>query len=219
MRRTHKTKPWWRHPRNRNKVWLGLLGGIAILAVAAFLWLATSGDHQGGSEGPIPVGQQVQPFELPDIVSGQTVSLDDYLGKEEIVVVGYMGFFCVACEELLVELQGQQKEFERRGAVLMVLGSVPEPVDVAEDKARSHGITYPILYDEGTGVTRDLGLWSDHMQMPWMGYVIIDRSGRIVDGEQVLSEAKGAAPENIELILSALERAQEATRSREGPAS
>jgi hypothetical protein len=46
--------------------------------------------------------------------------------------------------------------------------------------------------------------------MPFMGYVIIDKSGRIVDGEQVLSEAPGAANDSIDQILSALEEAQKA---------
>lgn len=103
-----------------------------------------------------------------------------------------------------MELQGRQTDFEEDGAALVVLGSLPESMDAATNQARSHGITYPILYDAGTSVTRRLGLWSDVMEMPFMGYVIIDKSGRIVAGDQVLSEAKGAAAKNIERILSAL---------------
>lgn len=119
----------------------------------------------------------------------------------------------MACEELLVELQERQGEFEERDAQLVVLGSLPEPMDVAKREAESRGITYPLLYDAEASVTKRLGLWSDHMEMPWMGYLIIDRSGRVVASELQLSEAKGAAPENIELILSALERAQESAAS------
>lgn len=42
-----------------------------------------------------------------------------------------------------------------------------------------------------------------------MGYVVIDKSGRIASGEQVLSEEPGAAAENIDEILGALERVQQ----------
>lgn len=82
-------------------------------------------------------------------------------------------------------------------------------MDVATAKARDRGITYPLLYDESTDVTRALGLWSDHMQMPWMGYLIIDRSGRVVASELQLSESKGAAPKNVDEILAALDGARE----------
>jgi len=93
-RKPQNTKPWWRYSRNRNKVWLALLSLPAAVGIAGFVWLASQGGHQSaGGEDPIPVGQQLQPFELPDVVSQRNVSLGDYLGKQEIVIVGYMGFF------------------------------------------------------------------------------------------------------------------------------
>ena len=112
-----------------------------------------------------------------------------------------------------MELQGRQTDFGEKGAALVVLGSLPESMEAATNKAKSHGITYPILYDAETSVTRKVGLWRDVMEMPFMGYVLIDKAGRIVGGDQILSEAKGAAPKNIDQILSALERAQEAAGS------
>ena len=115
-----------------------------------------------------------------------------------------------------MELQGRQTDFGEKGAALVVLGSLPESMEAATNKAKSHGITYPILYDAETSVTRKVGLWSDVMEMPFMGYVIIDKSGRIVSGDQILSEAQGAASNNINRILSALQRAQEATGSVTG---
>jgi peroxiredoxin len=111
----------------------------------------------------------------------------------------------VACEELLVELQERQTDFEERDAELVVLGSLPEPMDVAKREAERRGITYTLLHDARTSVTKNVGLWSDHMEMPWMGYLIIDKSGRVVASELVLSEAKGAAPENVDTILAALD--------------
>ena len=109
-----------------------------------------------------------------------------------------------------MELQDRQDDFTSRGAALLVLGSKPEPLDVATAKAEEHGITYPILHDAVTAVTRALGLWSDRMEMPFMGYVVIDRSGTVVAGDRVLSEAGGDAPDNIDKILSALDGARKA---------
>ncbi len=85
-----KTKPWWRYRRNRNKVWLGLFGALGAAAVALFIWFAT----QGASSPKAPeAGKQVQAFQLPEVVSGTTFSLADSLGKKDIVIVSYMGFF------------------------------------------------------------------------------------------------------------------------------
>ena len=202
-----KAKPWWAYSRIRNRVWLGLLGLLAVAVIAGFFWLRSQ--DMGSPEEP-EMGTSVESFALPNVVSGQTWSLNDYLGAKDIVIVSYMGWFCVGCEELLVELEAQQKQFEDRGAALAVLGSLPESADTARSEAESRGITYPLLYDAETSVTRDLGLWSDHMEMPWMGYLIIDKSGRVAASELQLDEAKGAAPKNVESILAALDGARKA---------
>ncbi len=91
----------------------------------------------------------------------------------------------------------------------MVIGSRPEPLETARRNALAAGITYPLLYDADGKVLRRLGLWSEYMDMPFMGYVIIGPAGRVVAGEQVLAEARGAAPANVDRILAALDRATE----------
>ena len=109
-----------------------------------------------------------------------------------------------------MELQDRQDYFKSRGAALFVLGSKPETVDMAKEKVTEHRITYPILYDADTSVARKVSLWSDRMDMPFMGYVVIDKAGRVAAADQVLSEAKGAAPKNISEILNALDGTRKA---------
>lgn len=109
-----------------------------------------------------------------------------------------------------MELQGRQGDFQAKGAALFVLGSRPESMETAKAKSSSHNITYPILYDADTAATRQIGLWSDQMDMPFMGYVIIDKSGRFAAGEQVLSEAGGSAAKNVDHILAEVARVQAA---------
>lgn len=57
------------------------------------------------------------------------------------------------------------------------------------------------------------------MDMPYMGYVIIGKSGRIVAGDPILSEANGAAPENVDLMLSVLTRIQATEAAAVTPAA
>lgn len=89
-RAAQKPKLWWQYRRNRNKVWFALLGVLVVATIAGFVLLATQGS--GGTPEP-EVGQQVEAFELPDVLSGQSFSLANYLGKKDIVLVSYMGFF------------------------------------------------------------------------------------------------------------------------------
>jgi Peroxiredoxin len=193
--------------RSKRTLFRGL--ALAVVGVAGIVvgvaWLRGSANTM---EAPIPSGGQVNSFELPDVVSGRQVSLADDLGKRDIVLVSYMGFFCPGCEQMLVELQARQGEFQSKAASLIVLGSRPESMDTAKSKALSYGLTFPILYDTQTNALRAVGLWSDMMDMPLMGYVVIDKSGKVVAGDQVLSEADGDAPHNVDLMLSALSRVQ-----------
>ena len=45
----------------------------------------------------------------------------------------------------------------------MVLGSKPESAKLALDQIARYGITYTLLYDADTSVTKDIGLWSYSM--------------------------------------------------------
>ena len=92
----------------------------------------------------------------------------------------------------------------------MVIGSLPEPMEVAKKDAEQRGITYTLLHDAETNVTKKLGLWSDYMEMPWMGYLIIDKSGHVTASELQLSESKGAAAENVNVILAGLDGSRQA---------
>ena len=197
--------PWWaQHNLRGTANWFlfGLVIGAVIAGVVYFSDRASDAPEEAAA-----IGEPVKPFELPNVATGGNVALADYVGKQEVVIVSYMGWFCPGCEELLVELQQRQEDFARRNAALFVVGSKPESRELAEQKANSYGITYPILYDANTRVTKELGLWSEHMQMPWMGYLIIDETGQVVASDLQLAEAKGAAPRNVDAILAALDEA------------
>ena len=161
------------------------------------------------NEGVVPVGKQVSAVSLEDSRTGQTFDIGQYLGKNDIVLVAYMGDFCLGCRELVGELQARAPEFEAANAQLVVLGY--EVGQSGRQTAAKHGVTaYPLLQEGAPNAfTRSIGMWSDMMDMPFMGYVIIDKSGKVVAGQQTsLSEAKGAAPANVDQLMSALSKAR-----------
>ncbi len=199
-------KSWWRS--RRNKMWLGLVAIGAIALVVGWFWLNNRG-MSVQTEASVPVGKQVNAVKLEDSRTGQMLDLGQYVGKKDIVLVGYMGEFCPGCSELVGELQRRASEFEAANVQLVVLGN--EVGRTGRDTAAKHSVTsYPLLQEGSPNAfTRSIGMWSDMMGMPWMGYVIIDKSGKIVSGEQMgLSEARGAAPKNVDKLLMSLSAAR-----------
>jgi peroxiredoxin len=185
------------------------LFGVGIVAlVGTFFWLNGQQDS-AMSDDPVPIGTTVKSVQLEDSRTGQTLDLGQYVGKKDIVLVAYMGEFCPGCSELVGELQRRAPEFEAANAQLVVLGY--EVGKTGRDTAAKHSVTsYPLLQEGSPNTfTRSIGMWSDMMEMPWMGYVIVDKSGKIVAGEQTgLSEARGAAPKNVDKLLSSLASAR-----------
>ena len=84
-------RPRWRSSVVRSGAnWL--LFSVMVAAFVAGAVYLTRGTSNAPEEAA-SVGEQVAPFELPDVVTGRSVPLAGYLGKQEIVIVSYMGWF------------------------------------------------------------------------------------------------------------------------------
>lgn len=205
---------WWQSRRGRRRLFVALAIMGAFVLVAGFVWL--NGRGGGMSGGGVPIGARVQAPSLEDSRTGKMFDLSQDIGKKDVVVVSYMGDFCLGCRELLVALQQRAPDFAAADADVVALGY--ETGDTGRQTAASRGITaYPLLQEGGGhSFTKSLGMWSDMMGMPYMGYVIIDKNGTILAGQQAsLSEQPGDANANVDQILSALA----ATRRAGGAAS
>ena len=174
-------------------------GGV--VSVGVVVWIISQSSSGVMNEGAVPVGKQVDAVKLEDSRTGQMFDLGQYVGKKDTVIVAYMGEFCLGCSELVGELERRAPDFAAKNANLVVLGY--ETGQTGKNTASKHNITsYPLLQEgKPNTFTRSIGMWSDMMDMPFMGYVIIDKSGRIAAGEQAnLSEARGAAPVNVDKL-------------------
>lgn len=197
-----------RSRRNRTRLLITLVAGGAV-SVGVLLWIISQSSSGVMNEGVVPVGQDVAAVQLEDSRTGQPFDLGQYLGKKDTVIVAYMGEFCLGCSELVGELERRAPDFVATNANLVVLGY--ETGQTGKNTATKHGITsYPLLQEGAPHTfTKSIGMWSDMMAMPFMGYVIVDKSGKIVRGEQTsLSEARGAAPANVDQVLKALSEAR-----------
>ena len=67
--------------------------GLAVFALVAFgFWASSTITDRSGAK-PLESGAKVESFTLADALTGRQVSLSDYLGKQEVVVVTLMGGF------------------------------------------------------------------------------------------------------------------------------
>lgn len=82
------------------------------------------------------------------------------------------------CTTQLVKLQRRLDELTSEGAAVFAMS-----IDTQEQASRiaqQFGLTFPILSDPGMQVIQRYGLKGEGMKMADLGYVVIDRTGRIV---------------------------------------
>ncbi|GLC35920.1 hypothetical protein PLESTM_000382900 [Pleodorina starrii] len=107
----------------------------------------------------LPVGEPAPYFELPDVVSGKTVSLNDFKGAPATLIM----FICNHCP-YVVHLKGAivdvVAEYSARGLKAVAISSNstqthPQdgPDKMAED-AKKYGYTFPYLFDESQEVAK-----------------------------------------------------------------
>jgi len=101
----------------------------------------------------LPLGTKAPEFQLPDVVSGETISLDRFAGKQGLVVI----FLCRHCP-FVKHVQGELAKLGRdyQDADLGIVaisandaanypGDAPEKL---KEMAKELGLTFPLCYDE-----------------------------------------------------------------------
>lgn len=105
------------------------------------------------------------------------------------------------CREQLVKLRPHVKKLIDEGAT--VFGMSMDAPEVAGRLAFDLGLDFPLLSDRNMVTVREYGFEGKGMGMPEMGYVVIDKQGRIQ--AQKIDRKFG---ENADAILRALRQAK-----------
>jgi peroxiredoxin len=112
-------------------------------------------------EGALPlqrmVGQRLANFTLTDAATGKKVALYGFRGKRA-VVLAFLGTDCPVANLYAPRLEELSKEFASKG--VQFLGINANAHDTAEQvaaHAKEHGLTFPVLKDEGN-VVADMAL-------------------------------------------------------------
>ena len=110
----------------------------------------------------VALGTQAPNFHLPDVVSGQIVSLESFAGKSALLVM----FICRHCpyvKHVQGELSRIGKDYQSRDVGIVAITSndiTQQPEDAPESSksiAQALGFTFPFCYDESQEVAKAYG--------------------------------------------------------------
>ena len=118
------------------------------------LWTACRGGELPSAK--IKVGEKMADFTLPD-VNGQPHRLYEFEGKKAVAVI-FIATRCPYCNAFNHVMASLAHEYESRGvAVIGINGNKTEPVTEVAEHARTHGLDFLVLKDEGNQIADRLG--------------------------------------------------------------
>lgn len=122
---------------------------------------------------PLPVGKTAPVFTVPD-ESGKPVSLLDYRGKKNVVLVFYPGDDTMVCTKQLCEFRDRWSEVGEKDTV--VFGVNPQG-DESHGRFRSkYKLPFPLLVDKGQALAK---LYQAHGLIVKRTVYLIGKSGTI----------------------------------------
>lgn len=127
-----------------------IAGSVWVIALAAALFgllnPAAANDNLGG----LQIGTKAPDFTLKAL-DGKQVKLSDYKGKP--VIINFWASWCPACKAEMPDFEKTYQAYKDKGLVILAV-DVGEPVVSVESFRQKYNLTFPILIDENSRVTR-----------------------------------------------------------------
>jgi peroxiredoxin len=118
------------------------------------LWTACRGGEL--PDAKIKVGEKMEDFTLPDI-NGKLHRLYEFQGKQAVAVI-FIATRCPYSNAFNHVMASLAHDYESRGvAVIGINANKTEPVSEVAEHARTHGLDFLILKDEGNQIADRLG--------------------------------------------------------------
>jgi peroxiredoxin Q/BCP len=129
-----------------------------------------------------PVGAPAPAFRLP-ATGGRTIGLDDFIGKQHVVLYFYPRDDTPGCTREACGFRDLEGQFAAAGAA--ILGVSADDVASHERFAGKYNLPFPLLADVDHAVCERYGVWKLRRQgdREWMG---IERTTFLIDKQGVL---------------------------------
>ncbi|MEP1032937.1 peroxiredoxin [Ekhidna sp.] len=113
------------------------------------------------------VGKKAPIVNTPAVINGEEIvenfSLDQYIGKKEVMLFFYPKDFTFVCPTEIHAFQEKLEEFEKRGVAVVGASCDTEETHLAwlmtdRDKGGISGVTYPLIADPSKTVASNFGV-------------------------------------------------------------
>lgn len=137
-------------------------------------------------------GDKAPDFSLP-AGTGETVSLNDYLGKKRVVLYFYPKDNTSGCTKEACSFRDNLDAIQDKDTV--VLGVSPDSLKSHDKFIEKHNLNFPLLSDEDHSVAEAYGAWGEKSMYgkKYMGIIrktfVINKEGKI---EQAFHKVKAA---------------------------
>lgn len=148
----------------------------------------------------LPLGTKAPNFQLPDVVSGEIISLDSFAGKQALLVM----FICRHCpfvKHIQTELAQIGKDYANANVGIVAISAndaanYPDDAPARlKEMAEQLGFTFPLCYDESQETTKaytaactpDFFLFNAQQQLVYRGQLDDSRpsNGKPVTGKDL----------------------------------
>jgi peroxiredoxin (alkyl hydroperoxide reductase subunit C) len=113
------------------------------------------------------VGKKAPIFDAAAVINGEEIvdsfSLDQYIGKKEVIFFFYPKDFTFVCPTEILAFQEKLGEFEKRGTAVVGISTDTENSHLAwlmtaKEKGGIQGVTYPIVADPSMTIAHNYGV-------------------------------------------------------------
>ncbi len=148
-------------------------GGVRQIATVSLFLLAAAGTAFAADTAMrIRIGEKAPDFRLTDLVTGKSVGLSDFQGKN-VVMIEFWATWCEICVREAPELGRLYAAWNGKGFELLSVAVPPGDPDEIRRFARENGLSNPVFLDEDLDVAaRRYGLTG-----PLPLKVVIDHEG------------------------------------------
>lgn len=144
------------------------------------------------------VGKKAPLFNTAAVINGEEIvdgfSLDQYLGKKEVVFFFYPKDFTFVCPTEILAFQAKLVEFEKRGVAVVGASTDTEETHLAwlmtpKDKGGIEGVTYPLVADTAKTIATNYGVlggdysYNEEGELEFTGNAIAFRGTFLIDKE------------------------------------
>lgn len=115
------------------------------------------------------VGKKAPIFDAPVVLNGSEIaesfSLEEYIGKKEVMFFFYPKDFTFVCPTEILAFQSKLAEFEKRGVAVVGCSTDTPEVHLAwlttpRNKGGIEGVTYPLVADVAKTISHNFGVLS-----------------------------------------------------------